>query len=163
MTTFLGNPVTLEGEQLVVGDMMPDFEVVDLDLNTVKPMETKGKKIILAVPSADTGVCSMEMHKFMEAIKNQDGVEAMSVSMDLPFALARWNKEHENEDLKTYSDFKDHDFAKKTGTRMEENGLLARSVFVTDEDGKLVYVEYVDEVSHEPDYKAALKAAGIEE
>lgn len=162
MTTFLGNPVTLEGTQLSEGMMMPDFVVTDLDLNPVHPMENKGKKIILAVPSADTGVCSLEMAKFMNAVKDQNEVEVMSVSMDLPFALARWCQAQNNENLKTYSDFKDRDFAAKTGTRMAENGLLARSVFVTDEDGELVYVEYVDEVSHEPDYKKALAAAGLE-
>lgn len=161
MTTFLGNPVTLEGTQLSEGMMMPDFEVVDLELNSVHPMQNKGKKIILAVPSADTGVCSMEMAKFMNAVKGQDEVEVLSVSMDLPFALARWCQAQNNKNLKTYSDFKEHDFAAKTGTRMAENGLLARSVFVTDEDGKLVHVEYVDEVSHEPDYNKALEAAGL--
>lgn len=159
MVTFLGNPVTLEGNQLVEGMMMPNFEVVDLELKDVKPMEQKGKKIILAVPSADTGVCSLEMAKFMNATKDQDEVEVMAISMDLPFALGRWCQAQNNKSLKVYSDFKDRDFAAQTGTRMAENGLLARSVFVTDEDGKLVYVEYVDEVSHEPNYQAALKAA----
>ncbi len=161
MTTFLGNPVTLEGEQLQVGEMMPDFEVTSVDLTPIKPMEEKGPKIILSVPSVDTGVCSMELGKFLNFIKGQDDVKVVSVSMDLPFALDRWNKMEDNKQLITTSDFKDHDFAKKTGTRMEENGLLTRAVFVTDEDGKLVHVEYVDEVSHEPDYDAALQAAGL--
>lgn len=161
MTTFLGNPVTLEGSKLSEGMMMPDFEVLDLELKPVHPMETKGKKIILAVPSCDTGVCSLEMAKFMNALKDQNEVEVLSVSMDLPFALGRWCQAQNNENLKTFSDFKDRDFAKKTGTRIEENGLLARSVFVTDEDGKLVYVEYLDEIASEPDYTAALKAAGL--
>lgn len=64
MITFLGNPVTLEGETLSVGDVMPDFTVVNTDLEEVKPMESKGKKIILSVPSVDTGVCSLELGKF---------------------------------------------------------------------------------------------------
>lgn len=162
MTTFLNKPVTLEGKQPVVGEMMPDFEVINLDLQPVHPMETKGKKIILAVPSADTGVCSLEMAKFMNAVKGAQDVEVLSVSEDLPFALARWCQAQNNENLQTYSDFKDRDFAAKTGLRMKENGLLARAVFVTDEDGKIVYEQVVDEVSHEPDYKAALKAAGLE-
>lgn len=161
MTTFLGNPVTLEGEQLQVGEMMPDFEVTSVDLTPIKPTEEKGPKIILSVPSVDTGVCSMELGKFLNFIKGQDDVKVVSVSMDLPFALERWNKMEDNKQLVTTSDFKDHDFAKKTGTRMEENGLLTRAVFVTDKDGKLVHVEYVDEVSHEPDYDAALQAAGL--
>ena len=163
MTTFLGNPVTLEGTPLEAGMTMPDFEVIDVALNPVHPMETKGKKIILAVPSADTGVCSLELAKFMNKMKGHEDVEVLSVSEDLPFALDRWSKTEQNTVIKTYSDYKDHDFAKKTGTYMKENGLLARSVFVTDEDGKIVYVQYVDEVSHEPDYKKALAAVGIQE
>lgn len=161
MITFLGNPVTLKGKQLSVGDVMPAFEVVNADLQPVAPMQNAGRKIILAVPSVDTAVCSLELAKFLNFTKDQDAVEIFSVSEDLPFALARWNKEHDNAKVVTTSDFKDQDFSSKTGTRMEENGLLARAAFVTDEDGKLVYVEYVDEVSHEPDYDAVLKAAGL--
>ncbi|WP_143356918.1 thiol peroxidase [Ileibacterium valens] len=161
MITFLGNPVTLEGETLSVGDVMPDFTVVNTDLEEVKPMESKGKKIILSVPSVDTGVCSLELGKFLNFMKDQDEVEVVSVSEDLPFALARWNQEHDNAKILTTSDFKLDDFAKKTGTRMEENGLLCRAAFVTDEDGVLKYVEYVDEVSHEPNYDEVLKAAGL--
>lgn len=160
MTTFLGNPVTLEGEMLKVGDQMPDFEVITTDLEPFHPMEEKGKKIILAVPSVDTGVCNLELEKFMEYVKGYDDIQVISVSMDLPFALNRWCQAHKGNVLTT-SDYKDHDFAKKTGTRMSENGLLARSVFVTDQDGKLTYVEYVDEVGNEPHYDQVLKAAGI--
>ncbi len=163
MITFAGNPVTLEGKQLETGEMMPDFTVVDTELNEVKPMEEKGKKIILSVPSVDTGVCSLELGKFLNFMKDQDGVEVVSVSEDLPFALARWNREHENAKILTTSDFKLDDFAAKTGTRMKDNGLLCRAAFVTDEDGKIVYTEYVDEVTHEPDYEQVLRAAGLKD
>jgi thiol peroxidase len=161
MTTFLGTPVTLEGTALKAGDQMPDFTVTSLELKDIKPMEKKGRKIILSVPSVDTGVCSMELGKFMNFVKGQDEVEVVSVSMDLPFALSRWCQAQDNDVLLTTSDFKDRDFAAKTGTRMAENGLLTRAAFVTDEDGKLVYTEYVDEVSHEPHYDAILEAAGL--
>lgn len=162
MTTFLGNPVTLDGYQLKVGDAMPDFTVTDVNLAEIHPMEEAGKKIILSVPSVDTSVCSMELGKFRNFMKDHKDIKVYSVSMDLPFALARWNKTEDNDTIITTSDFKDHDFAKKTGTLMQENGLLARAAFVVDEDGKVIYEEYVDEVSHEPDYQAVLKAAGLQ-
>lgn len=162
MTTFLGNPVTLEGTTLTINDQMPDFEVVGTDLSVVRPMEKKGKKIILAVPSVDTGVCSLELGKFKHLVSQHDDVDVYSVSMDLPFALDRWNKSEENTKIQTSSDYRFHDFGKKTGTYMKDNGLLARAVFVTDENGKITHVEYVDEVSHEPNYQEALKAVGIE-
>lgn len=162
MTTFAGNPVTLEGKQLQPGDTLESFSIVLPDLSEYRPMDKKGKKIILSVPSVDTGVCSLELGKFRNLVSQQNDVEVVSVSMDLPFALDRWNKTEENETIITGSDFKNRDFAEKTGTRMAENGLLARAVFVTDEDGKLVHVEYVEEVATEPDYKKALEAAGIQ-
>ena len=93
MTTFLGNPVTLEGTRLSAGEEMPNFTVTTTDLTDIQPMEKRGKKIILAVPSVDTAVCSMELAKFMNLIKGQDEVEVISVSMDLPFALTRWCQE----------------------------------------------------------------------
>lgn len=161
--TFLGNPVTLEGTPVTVGEMMPDFTVTTTDLVDVKPMEEKGKKIILSVPSVDTGVCSMELGKFMNFMKGQDEVKVVSVSMDLPFALSRWCQAEGNEILQTTSDYKNRDFGAKTGTYMKENGLLCRAAFVTDEDGKVIYTEYVDEVSHEPDYEKILKAAGLKD
>lgn len=161
MVTFGGNPVTLEGKPLETGEQMPDFTVVNTDLEEIRPMEKPGRKIILSVPSADTPVCSMELGKFVNFVQNVEGVEVISVSEDLPFALARWNKEHDNKKIITASDFKLDDFAARTGTRMKENGLLCRAAFVTDEKGRLVYVEYVDEVTHEPDYELIYKAAGL--
>lgn len=161
MVKFVGKPVTLEGNQLKVGEMMPDFTVVNTDLEDVRPMEKKGRKIILSLPSVDTPVCSLEMEKFVNFAQNIKDVDIVSVSEDLPFALARWSKEHDNKQILTTSDFKQDEFARMTGTRMEENGLLCRAAFVTDEDGKLVYVEYVDDVTFEPDYELIYKAAGI--
>ncbi len=161
MVTFAGKPVTLEGNQLNVGEMMPDFTVVNTDLEEVRPMDKKGRKIILSLPSVDTPVCSLEMEKFVNFAQNIKDVDIISVSEDLPFALARWSKEHDNKQILATSDFKLDEFARMTGTRMEENGLLCRAAFVTDEDGKLVYVEYVDDVTHEPDYELIYKAAGV--
>lgn len=161
MITFGGKPVTLEGSQLKTGDRMPDFTVVNTDLEEIRPMDTKGRKIILSVPSVDTAVCSLELGKFVNFVQNVPNVGVIAVSEDLPFALARWNKDHDNTKIVTASDFKLDDFAAKTGTRMKENGLLCRAAFVTDEEGRLVHVEYVDEVGNEPDYELIYKAAGI--
>lgn len=159
--TFAGNPVTLSGTPIQTGEQMPDFTVTTTELTDIQPMQEKGKKIILAVPSVDTGVCSLELSKFMNFMKGQDEVKVISVSMDLPFALSRWCQAEGNDILTTTTDYKNRDFQEKTGTRMEENGLLARAAFVTDEDGKVVYSEYVSEVASEPDYDAILKAAGL--
>ncbi|UNT96491.1 thiol peroxidase [Allobaculum mucilyticum] len=163
MTTFLNQPVTLEGRQPSVGETMPDFTVLDASMNPVDPVKIPGKKIILSVPSLDTPVCSLELGKFLHYMKNNPQIKVISVSEDLPFALARWNKAQENEGtILTTSDFPAQDFSSKTGTRMKENGLLTRAAFVVDEDGKIIYEQFVDEVSHEPDYIKILEAAGLQ-
>lgn len=162
MITFLGQPVTLKGTQLHAGDEMPAFTVLNAAMEPVEPMKSKSKKIILSVPSIDTPVCSMELGKFLHFMEHNPGAEVYSISEDLPFALARWNTEHENSTLHTCSDFPNNDFAAKSGTRMKENGLLCRAAFVVDENGKIIYDEYVDEVSKEPDYLKILEAAGLQ-
>lgn len=90
MTTFKGNEVTLVGAPLVEGSEMPAFTFVDKDLNTVDSTTLKGKRVFLSVPSIDTSVCSMEVAKFMNSLKDRDDVTVVSLSMDLPFALDRW-------------------------------------------------------------------------
>lgn len=160
MTTFAGAPVTLEGKQPRTGDIMPDFTVTDVNLEQIDPIKIPGTKIILSVPSADTPVCSKELAKFMHSVEDSD-VKLVSVSMDLPFALKRWMQMEQNDNLVATSDFKDRSFSKAAGVRMAENGLLARAVFVVDPAGKILYEEYVDEVTQEPDYDKALEAAGI--
>lgn len=160
MTTFAGAPVTLEGTRLKPGSIMPDFTVTDVNLAQIDPMKIEGTKIILSVPSADTPVCSAELAKFMHALEGTD-VKLVSVSMDLPFALKRWMDMEQNDNLIATSDFKDRSFAKAAGVRMVENGLLARAVFVVNPAGEILYDEYVDEVTQEPDYDKALEAAGV--
>lgn len=160
MTTFKGNPVTL-GEVVTVGEVMPDFVVTGSDLTDFNPLESDKKKLILSVPSVDTSVCSLELGKFINFVQGEDDVDVVAISMDLPFAQQRWSDEHNNKTIRMGSDFKNAAFGKAAGTRMEENGLLARAVFVLGPDNKVEYVEYVDEVGNEPDYDKALEAAGL--
>ena len=96
--------------------------------------------------------------KFNAEAGNLPNTTVITVSMDLPFAQKRWCGAAGVKNVMTVSDFKDRDFAKKYGVMMAPNGLLARAVFVVDESGRVVHVEYVAEVTTEPDYKAALAA-----
>ena len=154
MITLGNQPVHLEGEQLQVGQTMPDFITT---LNSLEPFDSRtltGKKVYLSVPSVDTPVCSMELSRFIQDLNTREDVTCVSVSMDLPFALDRWCQAKQNEKVITTSDYKLWDFAKKTGTRIQENGLLARAVFVVDENNIITHVEYVQEVTCEPNYQA---------
>ena len=157
--TFQGNPITLKGTQVKVGDTAPDFTVVDNDLNPLKLSDTKGKRVFLTVPSIDTSVCDTEVRRFnQEATKLGEDVTIYTISMDLPFAQGRWCGGAGIDRVKTVSDYKDREFGNNYGVYINELGLLSRAVFIVDENNKVSYVEYCNEVSSEPDYEAALNA-----
>lgn len=154
---FQGNPITLDGNIVKVGDVAPDFIVVDNGLNPFNSKDLKGKRVYISVPSIDTGVCDMEVRKFNEEASNLADVKIYTISMDLPFAQARWCGNAGVENVKTLSDYKDREFGKNYGTYIKELGLLTRAVFVVDENNKVIYVEYCEEVTSEPNYEEVLK------
>ncbi|WP_239709317.1 MULTISPECIES: thiol peroxidase [unclassified Mammaliicoccus] len=157
--TFKNEPITILGEEVKVGSVAPDFTVLanDLSEKTLKDYEGK-KKLISAVPSLDTGVCSQQTRKFNEEAANeQDGV-VLTVSNDLPFAQKRWCAAEGLDNVITLSDHRDLSFGENYGVIMKELRLLARSVFVLDKDNKVVYAEIVSEGTNHPDYDKALEA-----
>ena len=155
---FDGNPITLVGECVNVGDNAPDFLVVDNGLNNVKLSNTSGKRIFLAIPSIDTPVCDMEVRKFNEEAAKLKNVTVYVVSMDLPFAQSRWCGNAGIDKVKILSDYKQKSFGNNYGTLVEELGLLSRAVFVVDENNKVKYVEYCEDIVNEPNYEKALEA-----
>jgi len=160
LVTFGGNPVTLVGNELKIGDDAPDVEVVGNDLQPVKLSTFKGKvAIVAAVASLDTGTCDVETRRFNQEIgKLGDNVVGLTISMDLPFAQARWCGAAGVETVKTFSDHMTAEFGEKWGVLMKELRLLARAVFVVDREGDIRYIELLSEVGDEPDYDAALSA-----
>lgn len=158
--TFKGNPVTLIGKEVKVGDTAPDFTVLANDLSPVTLKDTDGKvRIISVVPSLDTGVCDSQTRKFNEEAAKAGDVVVMTVSMDLPFAQKRWCAAAGLENVITVSDHRDASFGEAYGVLMKELRLLARAVFVVDSNNKVTYVEYVPEGTTHPQYEAALEAA----
>jgi thiol peroxidase len=159
--TMRGKPVALAGHTVNVGDAAPDFIAVDTDLKDVKLSDYRGKVVLLlSVPSLDTSVCSKETHRFNEAAARLGpDVAILTISMDLPFAQKRWCGAEGVSAVKTLSDHRTASFGKAYGVLMEEMRLLARAVFVVGRDGKVRYKQLVGEVSSEPDYDAALRAA----
>ncbi len=155
---FQGNPLTLVGEQVKIGDTLADFTVVDNDLNDIKLSDLKGKKIFLTVPSLDTPVCDTEVRIFNKRASEIADVQGIyAISMDLPFAQARWCGQAMIDKVKTLSDYKSRTFSAVTGTYIKELGLLTRSVIIVDENNKVIYTEYLDEITNEPNYERALK------
>ncbi|MDU1442376.1 MAG: thiol peroxidase [Clostridium cochlearium] len=157
--TFKGNPVTLVGTQLKIGDKAPDFTVVDNNMEDFSLKNTKGVRIISAVPSLDTPVCDLETKTFNKEASNIPNVSIYTISMDLPFAQIRWCGDNGIDNLTTLSDFKDRLFGKNYGTYVKELGLLARAVFVIDSNDNIVYAECVEEIGNQPNFEKVLEAA----
>ncbi len=158
--TFQGNLLHLEGEMPAINSKIKDFKLLANDLSTKTQDDYKGKVLVLvAVPSLDTGVCDMEVRKFNEkAASLSDDVRIVAVSLDLPFAQGRWCGAAGVKNVETLSDHYSAEFGKSYGILIKELRLLARSIFVYDKSGSLVYSELVSEVTHEPNYEAALEA-----
>lgn len=153
---FQGSPITLEGNTLSVGDKLPDFSVTTNDLGEFTLKDTNGVRVFLTVPSIDTPVCDMEVRRFNTEASKLNNVTVYTVSMDLPFAQARWCGAAGIENVKTISDYKDREFGENYGVYINELGLLSRAVFVVDENDKVIYVEYLEEITEEPNYDKVL-------
>ena len=153
--------VTLLGRSPEVGEQAPDFRVVDDAFHPVKLSDFAGKAVLISVvPSLDTGVCSLQTRRFnADTVKLGASVKVMTISMDLPFAQKRFCKEMSGGDMLVLSDSVWRDFGTKYGLVIKDRGFLARSVWVVGRDGKIVYRQIVPELSTQPDYEAAFKAA----
>ncbi|NSL51298.1 thiol peroxidase [Calidifontibacillus erzurumensis] len=158
--TFKGNPVTLIGNEVKVGDKAPNFTVLANDLSEVTLDDTKGHvRLISVVPSLDTGVCDAQTRRFNEEASKLDNVKILTISVDLPFAQKRWCGANGIENVQTLSDHRDLSFGEAYGVVIKELRLLTRAVFVVDSSDTVTYVEYVTEATNHPNYEAAIEAA----
>jgi thiol peroxidase len=155
-----GSPMTLLGEEVKGGDTAPDFECIDINMNTVRLNDSAGKlRLISVVPSLDTSVCDLQTQRFeKEASEVSGDIVIYTISMDLPFAQKRYCGAHNISILKTLSDHRLASFGVNYGVLIKELRLLARSIFIIDRTDKVSYVEYVKEMGSHPDYDKALKA-----
>ena len=158
LTTMKGNPLTLLGNEVKVGDTAPDATLVANDLSEVKLSSFKGKKVIISVvPSLDTPICDLQTKRFNQEASKLGDVLVVTVSKDLPFAQKRWCAAAGATAVKTLSDYRGN-FGEIYGVLLKGLNLLARAIFVVDASGKVRYVQLVKEVASEPDYEAVLKA-----
>jgi thiol peroxidase len=159
--TLHGQPMTLVGLKLKVGDRARDVRLTGIDLSPILPLATsEGKaRLFMTLPSIDTPVCSIEAKKFSEAIQELgQTVAVFVVSADLPFAQQRWCQTEGIQNLTLLSDYRDMDFARNWGLLINEMGLLARAVYVVDENRIVTHCEIVPEITTEPNYVAAIAA-----
>lgn len=159
--TFAGNPVTLVGAEVKVGQAAPDFTVLDNGLQPKGLKDFAGKvKVISVIPSIDTGVCDAQTRWFNQNASDlSEDVVVLTISVDLPFAQKRWCGAAGLDQVLTLSDHKDVSFGTNYGFLVEELRLLSRGIVVIDKDDVVRYVEYVPEVTTAVNFDAAVEAA----
>ncbi len=154
-----GNPVTLLGPEIKVGQKAPDFNLIGPDWKEVNLSQSKGKvRLLSVVHSLDTPVCNLQTEEFEDQASKFKNLVIYTISMDLPFAQARYIQEHKIKLVKTLSDYKEASFGAAYGVLIKESRLLRRAIFIIDEKGAVRYVEYVKEVATPPDYDKAIAA-----
>ena len=158
LITMGGNPVTLIGNEIKVGDKAPGFTALKSDLSPYSLMDAgEGVKIISVVPSLDTGVCELQTINFNEQAAKLEDVTILTLSVDLPFAQGRFCSANNIDKLLTLSDHRDLSFGMNYGYVIEELRLLARGIVIIDKDNIVKYVEYVKEATDHPDYDKAIE------
>lgn len=160
--TLRGNPINTVGELPAVGSKAPGFSLTGGDLAAVSSEQFTGKPVVLNIfPSIDTPVCATSVRTFNERAAG-GGATVVNVSKDLPFAQARFCGAEGIENVTTASAFRDS-FGEDYGVTLSDGpmaGLLARAIVVIGADGNVAYTELVPEIAQEPNYDAALAAAG---
>jgi thiol peroxidase len=162
----LDERLTVVGRRLAVGDEAPAFELACLDPETdemrqVRLADSAGEvRLLNVVNSLDTPVCHVETRRW-EQLRDRlpAGVRVVTISMDLPFGQARWRRA-ESVEHDALSAHASEQFGRDYGVLLKEWRLLQRAVFVIDADGTVVHAEYVADQMAEPDYDAAVRAAG---
>lgn len=154
MASFGGMPVTLQGETKKVGDLAPNFKALNTKLQVVSLSDFKEPYVVLSVvPSLDTSVCSLQTRTVNSELASRDDLVVLTISNDTPFAQRRWCGNEGLENIVTLSDNVHLDFANQYGTLMTELRLQSRAVFVLDQQRRVIYVEYLEEMSNHPNYE----------
>jgi thiol peroxidase len=161
----LGEQLTVVGSKLKPGDIAPEFELdyfdsVQEEMKSVRLSDSAGSvRLLSVINSLDTPVCHVETHRFEDSRSDlSSDIWLYTISMDLPFAQARWHQA-ENVSHQSLSSHRSEQFGRDYGVLLKEWRLLQRAVFVVDKNDRIVHAEYVSDQMTEPDYRAALEAA----
>lgn len=156
-TTHLqGTEMHLVGELPVVGSIAPDFTLTGADLGDIRLEDFNGQRLVLNIfPSLDTDVCAASVRRFNQEASNFDNTAVLCISMDLPFAAARFCTVNGIKNVTTASAYRS-DFGREYGVEIADGpmrGLLARALVVIDTDGRVLATSLSPEITQEPDYE----------
>lgn len=163
-TALRGNAVHTSGDVPAPGSAAPAFTLTSAQLGDVTLESLAGKNVVLNIfPSIDTPVCATSVRTFNERAAALENTVVLCVAADLPFALGRFCGAEGITNVQTASTFRSPEFAGAYGVGMVDGplrGLLARAVVVVGADGSVKHTELVDDITHEPNYDAAIAALG---
>ena len=163
--TLQGNQTNTNGELPKIGDNAPDFVLVNSDMEDISLITYQGKKKLLSiVPSLDTPVCAVSTKKFDQLAKEKTDILFITISADLPFAMSRFCKTENLDNVITLSMMRSRNFAKDYGVLITDGplaGITARAIVVLNEENIVTHSELVPEIANEPDYDAALKLLDV--
>lgn len=159
---YKGFQLKTNGELPEVGSQAPGFILTHGDLSSASLGDYAGKKVILNIfPTLDTPLCPTSEHRFNNMFENRNDVVVLVISADLPFAQRHLCVVDDIKNVMPLSMMKNRKFAEDYGVLITSGpleGLIARSIVVIDENGKVMYTQLVPDVNHEPDYLSALEA-----
>jgi thiol peroxidase len=153
------------GDLPAVGSRAADVSLVNTKLQNATLANWLGmRKVMNIIVSIDTEVCAKSVIEFDRRAENLTDVAMLSVSYDLPFAYRRFQEQHGLQNIVGLSAIRHEGFGENYGVQIVDGplaGMFARAVVVLDENNTVVHQEYIDDVTTEPNYDAALRSLGI--
>lgn len=158
---FKGTPANTNGTLPAVGQKVTFSKLVKGDLSEATNSTYAGKRKVLNIfPSIDTGTCAASVRQFNKLASDLNNTVVLNVSLDLPFAQARFCGAEGLKNVENLSGFKST-FGTDWGLTLQDtvlSGLYARAVVVLSEDDKVLHTELVSDIVNEPNYEAALRS-----
>jgi len=146
-------------KRIVVGDLAPDFVLMDNRKQEVRLSALRGKKVLLSWhPLAWTGVCANQMKALEEKLAEfeQYNTVPLGISIDSVPSKNAWAKELGIAKVQLPADFWPHGkVAQDYGLFREGEGFSERANVLIDEQGKVLWVK-VYEVPELPDIEEVM-------
>lgn len=154
------------GDLPTVGSRAPDFSLVDTELRNVTFGNWMGQRKVLNIfVSIDTAVCAKSVVEFDRLAGDHENLAMLMVSYDLPFAHKRFQEEHGLTHVAGLSAIRHAGFGENYGVQIVDGplaGMFCRAVVVLDENNTVVHSEQIEDITTEPNYRAAFRAIGID-
>ena len=145
--TFENGSYRTHGDLPAVGSHAPDIMLVNTRLHNVSMSNWMGmRKVMNICVSVDIPACARSVIEFDRHARDLDDVAMLTVSYDLPFALARFLKQHKLKNVIGLSAIRHAGFGENYGVHIVEGplaGMFSPAIVVIDENNTVVYREHI--------------------